>query len=225
MRPEPSPHIVSPSPTQLVAQMGGHALEWYQDRPADLSEFGIPSDAFVVGCVANDRPRKGLPILLEASKSLPADSNIHFLLVGSGMDKEHIAQLIAASPMAERIHIAGFRKDAPALIAACDVSVLPSIKREGLPKTVIEAMAYTTTPIVSDTGGSAELIEDGVSGLVVEPGKVEPLAEAIQSLWENPERTKKMGEKARERIPKFFSTEKSAKDTLAFFEAMLALRK
>lgn len=199
----------------------GHSLAWYQDQPADLSQFGIPEGAFVVGCVANDRPRKGLPVLLKATHSLPTDSNIHLLLVGRGMDSPNIAKLIAQSPMAERIHVAGFRRDAPALIAACDASVLPSIKREGLPKTVIEAMAYATTPIVSDTGGSAELVEQGESGLVVQPNDAEGLAEAIETLWRDPEQCRKMGQAARQRIPEHFSSEKSAQDTLAFLTQVL----
>ena len=78
----------------------GHSLDWYQDQPADLSEFGIPEGAFVVGCVANDRPRKGLPVLLQASHILPKDKEIYFLLVGSGMDSDAIQALIKQSPMA-----------------------------------------------------------------------------------------------------------------------------
>ena len=198
----------------------GHSLDWYQDAPANLAEFGIPADAFVVGCVANDRPRKGLPVLLEATKQLPIDSNIHLLLVGAGMDSDAIKALIAASPIKARIHVAGFRKDAPALISACTVSVLPSLKREGLPKTVIEAMAYGITPVVSDTGGSAELLIDGESGLVVEPGNADELAKAIEFLWQNPSECHAMGENAKLRIPEYFSTEKSAQATYDFLVRM-----
>src|SRR5690554_5235559 len=151
----------------------GHDLDWYQDTPVDLKQFGVPDGAFVVGSVANIRPRKGLPILLKATHMLPRDSNIHLLLVGRGMNNPEVQALIQASPMADRIHLTGFRKDAPAIIASCQVSVLASTKREGLPKTVIEAMAYGVAPIVSDTGGSAELIEDGVSGIRVTPGSAE----------------------------------------------------
>jgi L-malate glycosyltransferase len=201
---------------RIVTVYKGHSLDWYKAEPADLGEFGIPRDAFVVGCIANDRPRKGLPVLLEASHKLPADSNIHFLLVGNGMDSGEIAALIKASPMSERIHVAGHRKDAPALIAACSASVLPSIKREGLPKTVIEAMAYGVAPIVSNTGGSAELIEDGVSGIEVQPGDSAAIAAAVEKLWREPELCANMGREARERIGQHFNTEQSAKDTLQF---------
>jgi len=192
----------------------GHDLDWYQDTPVDLKQFGVPDGAFVVGSVANIRPRKGLPILLKATHLLPADSNIHLLLVGRGMDNPAVQALIQASPMADRIHLTGFRKDAPAIIASCQVSVLASTKREGLPKTVIEAMAYGVAPIVSDTGGSAELIEDGVSGIRVTPGSAEEIAAGIQRLHESPELCANMGQSARDRIASHFHVQHSSEALL-----------
>lgn len=190
----------------------GHDLAWYQDTPVNLAEFDIPPGAFVVGSVANVRPRKGLPVLLKATHLLPAKSNIHLLLVGKGMDSAEIQGLIQSSPMADRIHITGFRRDAPAIIAACDASVLASTKREGLPKTVIESMAYGVTPIVSDTGGSAELIEDGVSGIRVTPGSAEEIAAAILKLHGSPSDCRTMGLRAKERINSNFHVRQSASE-------------
>ncbi|WKE65813.1 glycosyltransferase [Gallaecimonas kandeliae] len=188
----------------------GHDLAWYQDQPADLGQLGIPSGAFVVGAVANARPRKGLPVLLAATHLLSKDADIHLLLVGGGMDTPEVKKLIEASPMKGRIHLAGFRKDAPAVIAACDVSVLASTKREGLPKTVIEAMVYGVAPIVSDTGGSAELIEDGTSGIKVQPGDAKAIAAGIQKLYEDRELCKAMGQRARARIDQHFNVRQSS---------------
>ena len=209
------------NPENVATVYKGHSLEWYQDTPADLSQFGVPDGAFTFGCVANARPRKGLPVLLAATHHLPADSNIHLLLVGGGMDTDEVRALIDASPMKERIHLAGFRTDAPALIASCSASILPSTKREGLPKTVIEAMVYGVAPIVSDTGGSAELIVDGESGLVVQPGDDAGLAKAMQTLWQSPEQTLEMGRLAKERIEAHFHTDQSAQQTKAYFERLL----
>jgi len=196
----------------------GHSLAWYQESAADLSEFNIPDGAFVVGCIANHRPRKGVSVLLEAIHAFPADSNIHLLLVGAGMDCHKLSELIKVSPMANRIHVAGFRYDAPELIAACDVSILPSVKREGLPKTVIEAMAYGVPPIVSDTGGSAELVINGESGLVIEPGNRLQIKDAILRLWNDNVLLKKMGHKAKQRIDQKFRTDHSALLTKDYFE-------
>ncbi|MBQ0761677.1 glycosyltransferase family 4 protein [Marinobacter psychrophilus] len=199
---------------KVCAVYKGHDLEWYRDTPVDLASLGIPAGAFVVGSVANLRPRKGLPVLLEAARDLPADSNIHVLLVGGGLDTPEVDTLIAACPMAEHIHRVGFRRDAPALIAACDVSVLASTKREGLPKTVIEAMAYGVAPIVSDTGGSVELIEDGISGIRVTPGSAQEISAAIKRLYSDPVACNAMGEKARLRIASHFHVKQSAQALL-----------
>lgn len=196
----------------------GHDLSWYQDTPADLAQFGIPKWATVAVCVANDRPRKGLPVLLAASHDLAQCKNLHLLLVGSGMDKDHIKALIDQSPMRERIHVAGFRRDAPALVAACQISVLASIKREGLPKTVIEAMAYGVTPVVTNTGGSAELLINDESGYVVPPNDAPALAKAISSLYAHPIRCQEMGQHARRRIAETFNLENSVRDTKRFLE-------
>jgi len=206
---------------QIQTVYKGHELDWYQESSGDLTEFNIPEDAFVVGCVANHRPRKGLSVLLEASHTLANKPDIHILLVGAGLDKTEISKKIQTSPMAKRIHVAGFRHDAPALIAACNASVLPSIKREGLPKTVIEAMVYGVPPIVSDTGGSAELVIDGESGLVVEPNNSQQIAEAIMRLKDNKGIAKAMGIKAKQRIDETFNSKQSAIQTKKYFEDLV----
>jgi glycosyltransferase involved in cell wall biosynthesis len=199
----------------------GHDLSWYQNTPTDLTQFGIPHDAFVVGCVANNRPRKGVSVLLRATHYLPPESNIHLLLVGEGMDSHEINEQIKVSPMANRIHVVGFRRDAPELVAACDISVLPSIKREGLPKTVIEAMVYGKPSVVSDTGGNAELVIDSETGLVVAPNSSQQLSDAVLKLWNNPVLCQAMGQKGKQRIHNDFHTSKSALQTKTYFENLI----
>ena len=208
-------------PERIHTVYKGHDLDWYRDSPANLAEFGIPAGAFVVVCVANNRPRKGLDVLVEATYRLPREVEAHLLLVGSGIEEPRLAQLIAASPMAGRIHSAGFRRDAPALTAACSASVLPSVKREGLPKTVIESMAYAVPPIVTDTGGSAELVVDGESGIVVAPGDAQGIADAIRFLYENPTERALMGRRARERLARDFNVADTVTRTKSLLESLL----
>ena len=199
----------------------GHDLSWYQKKPVDLALFGIPKGDFVVVCVANNRPRKGVMVLLSAMHNLPAKSNIHLLLVGSGMDSPEINEQIKTSPMAKRIHVAGFRRDAPELVAACDVSVLPALKREGLPKTVIEAMVYGIPSIVTDTGGSAELVVNAETGYVVAPNQTQQLSDAILKLWKDPMLCKDFGLRGRQRIHTEFHTSQSALQTKRYLENLV----
>ncbi|WP_421867964.1 glycosyltransferase [Motiliproteus sp.] len=214
------PRVFLPE-SNVVTVYKGHDLRWYEDvKPADLeAEFGIPGSAVKVICVANARPRKGMPLLVEAFGQI--DTDAHLILVGGGMDAEEFTSQVKQSPARERIHLAGFRNDVPALVSASDISVLPSLKREGLPKTVIEAMAYALPCVVTDTGGSAELIVSGESGLVVAPGDGAALGESIKRLIDSPEDRHQMGKAARQRLADHFTVDQAVANTRAFFRHLL----
>ena len=197
----------------------GHDLAWYQAPAVPRTELGIPEDAFVVGCTVNERPRKGLPYFIDAAKLLPDDANIHFLLIGK-IDGKKTMQSIARSPARDRIHLTGFRGDAPQVLAACDACILPALRREGLPKGIIEGMVYGVTPIVTDSGGSPELIEQGKSGLIIKPGSSQAIADAISQLYADPDRCKRMGTEARQRIQRDFHTSKTVEQTLSVYQEL-----
>jgi len=206
---------------KLVRIYKGHSLDWYQDTPGDISQFGIPKGAFVVGCVANFRPRKGIDDLIESLRYLPSSASIHYLIVGS-MENKRLKKLVAASPHKDRLHFAGYRSDAPALMAACDAVCLPSKKREGLPRSVIEAMSYGITPVVTDSGGSPELVVDGVSGLVAKSCNPASLAGQITKLYRDPQLCESLGKAARERIRNDFKIEETVWQTLTLYEELAA---
>jgi glycosyltransferase involved in cell wall biosynthesis len=206
-------------PERVVTLYKGHDPEWYREAPVERSALGVADDAFLLGCTANNRPRKGIPLLVEAMGRLPERSGVHLLLIGHGMDGEDLARAVAASPARDRIHVLGFRDDAPAVMAACDATVLPSLKREGLPKTVIESMAHGVPAVVTDTGGSAELVEDGVSGFVVPPGDAAALADRIAALAKDRHAAAEMGKAARARIRDHFHVNDSVEATRSMFRA------
>ena len=210
------PAFLRMPPTRPVTIHKGHKLEWYDATPADLGQFVIPAGAFVVGCTANYRPRKGIDFLVEAIEVLPRDLPVHLLLVGN-MDAAKLSRRIETSPVSKRIHRAGFRSDAPALSAACDVFCMPSTKREGLARSIIEAMAYRVPPVVTDSGGSPELVVDGVSGIVVPPRDAQAIADAIERLYRDPEQRRRMGDAARERIATDFRNEDTVRKTIALY--------
>jgi glycosyltransferase involved in cell wall biosynthesis len=204
------------APRKVVTIYKGHDLAWYQDSPADLAQIGIPAGAFVVVCVANWRPRKGIEVLLEAFGKLPPEAPIYLLLVGD-MVAPNLRRAIESHTYRERIHALGVRQDAPAVAAACNVAVLPALKREGLPKSVIEAMAYGVPTIVTDVGGSPELVEHEVSGLVVRPGDPAALAQAILRLYREPEQARELGRRGRDRIRVHFPISATVERTAALY--------
>jgi glycosyltransferase involved in cell wall biosynthesis len=205
--------------TRLVTIYKGHSLDWYTAQPADLRPLGVPSGSFVIGCVANYRRRKGIEYLVAALAHLPREWPVHLLLVGQ-MDAARLDRAIAASPVRDRIHKVGHRTDAPALTAACDVFALPSVKREGLARSVIEAMAYSVAPIVTNCGGSPELVVDGESGLVVPARDAKALGNALRRLYEEPGLRGRLGAAARERIGKHFRIEGTIEKTLDLYKAL-----
>lgn len=205
---------------RLVRIYKGHDLAWYTSEPANLEPLGIPRDAFVVSCVANYRPRKGIEVLVDAMGKLPRDAPIHLMLVGR-MEARRLVEKIASSPVADRIHRVGHRDDAPALTAASHAFVLPSIKREGLARSLIEAMAYSVAPIVTDCGGSPELVVDGVCGLVIPVRDPQALAAAIAKLYEDADLRARLGRAARERIRKDFRIDDTIAQTLALYRSLV----
>lgn len=209
---------------RIVTVYKGHQPEWYTDiKPADLGALDIPAGAPVVICVANSRPRKGVPVLVDAFHQL-ADHGWHLLLVGSGMDSGRIAELIADGPAAGRIHTAGFRDDVLNLVAASRFGVLPTLRREGLPKTVIEVMALGLPAVVTDSGGSKELVVEGDTGHVVPAGDADALAEAMSKLMSDEALCRRMGEAARAHLFRHFTSTQAGRQTLEYFEHLTGKR-
>ncbi len=196
----------------------GHKLEWYKAVPADLTESGIPKGAFVVGCTANYRPRKGIDYLVSAIEQLPDD--VHLLLIGH-MDAAKLTQRIERSPARSRIHRVGYVTNAPELSAACDVFCMPSTKREGLARAIIEAMAYRVPPVVTSAGGSPELVVDGECGFVVPPRDADALAAGIEKLYRDKDLRMKFGEAARNRIGTAFRNEDTVRKTIELYRELV----
>jgi glycosyltransferase involved in cell wall biosynthesis len=209
---------------RLVTIHKGHSLDWYRAAPADLVAVGVPRGSFAIACVANYRPRKGIEVLVDALGRLDDSTSAHLLLIGGGMDAPRLTRQIAASPAAERIHVLGYRKDAPSLTAACDVFVLPSTKREGLARSLIEAMAYGVAPVVTDCGGSPELVQHGVNGLVVPVADSAALAAAIRTLHDDRALRARLGAAARERIGRDFRIEDTIAKTLTLYRTLAGKR-
>ena len=199
----------------------GHRPELYEGDAEDLKQYGIPDDTFVVACTVRAVPRKGVPVFIAAIDGLPPGLNIHFLMAGSKMDSPLHQKLVAKNSYAENIHIRGFLKRMPWILKGVDVSVLPSLKREGLPRAMLEAMIAGVVPVVTNSGGSPELIEKNVSGFVVEPGDPVAIREKILELYNDREKHARMSAAARQRVLTEFTIEKTARETIAVYRDVL----
>lgn len=167
--------------------------------------LGIPSEAPVVGTVANFSPDKGYPHLLDAARrvleEIPA---AYFLFVGSGPLLEDMKKAAQAMPGSGRLIFAGARDDVPALLDAMDVFTLASVT-EGFPNVVLEAMAAGKPIAATRVGGIPELIASGEDGVLVPPADGPALAQALLGLLRDPSEAADLGARAREKVRKDFS--------------------
>jgi L-malate glycosyltransferase len=207
------------SAERAVTIYKGHSTEWYQQQPIRRSELRIPENAFLIGCTANMRHLKGVDLLIRAFGALPKEA--HLVLVGEIRDPL-ITDLLATSPARARIHALGFRADAASIIASCNVSVMFSREREGFPKAVIESMIQGISAIVSDAGGMPEMVEEGVSGLIVPAGDQRALAEALRRLFHDRDLCTRMGVAARARVLSTFSIDQTIAKTAQLYRELLA---
>ena len=204
----------------VVTIYKGHDLAWYTNPETDLTAFKTDKSNFNVACVANARPHKGLIYVIKAAKELADLKNLHILLVGKNISTEPYVSAIEKSGMKGRIHLTGYRNDAPEVIAACDVLVLPSI-REGLPRVILESLAYSTPVITSANEGSMEIIEDGVNGYVVPVRDASGIAQKIRYLHDNPEILKELSANCQEKIKNELSSELTIKKYIEYFQSLL----
>lgn len=202
----------------------GHDLSWYNKPKADLSDLHLSKDSFIISLVANLRPRKGLPVLMEALSLMPEDINIDVLLVGADPASPKIQALIKSSGRINRVHALGYRNDAPEVAAASDLTILPTTKREGLCRAVLEANSYGIPAVVTDTGGNAELVKDGHSGIVVPPSNPQLLANAIVKLYKDRDLCATYGQNAKQRVKNKFNVEQGVKATLDVYCSLLTAK-
>ena len=205
---------------QVVTIHKGHNLAWYDHKAADLSELGIKETDFTVVCACNVRPSKGIEVMLTAAEQLTDLTNFHLLLVGKGLDKEPYLSLIAQHPMKDRIHVTGYRQDAPEIITACDVLVQPSISGEGLPRAVMEAMSCGTPTIVTTTGGGKEVVVDGTTGFVVPVKDANAIAEKVRFFHRNPQAITEFGIAGKAKLANEFSTKNTVDKFEQYFQQL-----
>ncbi len=168
------------------------------DPAAIRREFDFPPDALLVTTVGNLTPKKGHTFLLEAAARIASRHPCaRFLIVGQGPLADSLRAEAARLKLNGTVAFAGFRADAVRLMAASDLFVLSSLF-EGLPVTLLEAMALGKPTVVTRVGGIPEVTDES-SSVLVEAGDPDALTVAIDALLKAPARRDQMGETARAR--------------------------
>lgn len=194
------------------------------DRAAYRAALDLPPQAALVGLVAHLVPVKGHTDLIDAAALCPS---IHLVFAGRANDTTFFKQLKAKANhlgLERRVHFLGNVADIAAFHAQMDIVALPSLSRgEGCPVALLEAMACAKACIATDVPGSRDLIQDGVSGLLVTPEDPYSLAQAIQRLVDDPSLRQRLGAAARQRMEEHFTIEHEVAAHEKLYEEILKL--
>lgn len=148
--------------------------------------LGLPAGVFTIGAVGRLSEEKGYDLLIRAVDHLIRDGyDVALMIIGEGNQREKLEALLAELGRGGRTRLLGFQGDVLPLYEAMDLFVLSSLS-EGLPNVVLEAMALEVPVVATRIAGIPKLIEDGRNGLLVEPGSIDALAEAIARTINDP---------------------------------------
>ena len=184
----------------------------------ELGLVGAP----LVGLVANIRGSKGHDLFLDAARLVLASRPAtRFLIVGDGVGFADVQRRTQALGLDQAVHMTGFRRDIPEVMAALDVLVLPSIRSEAASQVIPQALAVGTPVVASDMGGSGELIHDGETGRLVPAGDVAALAAAILDCLTDPARARAMARRGQSIVRQHHSLDASMARTTAVYVELL----
>ncbi|HXE12078.1 MAG TPA: glycosyltransferase [Bryobacteraceae bacterium] len=165
--------------------------------------LGIADDCFVFCSVARLRAVKNHTALIRAFAGIAKQTGAHLLIAGGGELRNELERLAQTLEIAMHVHFLGERDDVAQILAASDAFVLSSLS-EGIPLSVLEAMAARLPVLVTSVGGLPEVVRDGVEGLLVPPGDVEALATAMRQLIRDCAARAAMSRAAADRISQQF---------------------
>ncbi len=173
------------------------------DRDSVRKELGFSSDDILIISAGDLNDNKNNQVVIKALTSL--SENTHYLICGAGEKLSFLQNLVNSLNLQGRVHFLGYRTDMINLMSASDIFVMPSL-REGVPRSILEAMDLSIPCIGSRTRGIADLIDDDRGGYLCNPNSPEEFALAITKLIENPQKRIAFGHHNQSKV-KNYSTE------------------
>ena len=190
-------------------------------RAAARRSLNIPTDGFLVAGVGRLNPQKNFLLFLEiAQMLLPQFPNLHFLIAGEGPEENLLSEKAASMGISDKITFSGYIADTRRVYTAANVLLMPS-RFEGLPMTLLEAMAMRLPVVASNLDGIAEVIEHNEDGYLSPSHSAVTFAQHIASLLCDPARAKRIATNARTKIEKYFSVERLTSQVEAIYDRFL----
>jgi len=196
-------------------------------RTAIRQRLRIPVGSVVLAFVGNLRKEKGVDELMVAFRTLVKSGmdELQIVFVGTGVRQKELMVAAENSGVGDKAHFVGRvpHKEIPTWLSASDIVVLPSW-REGLPNVIVEAMACERPVVATRVGGIPEVVEDGISGVLVDRSDVCALTEAIGGLITDATKRRAMGHAGRRIVAQRFSWQENAEKTIKIYEEVLSAR-
>jgi glycosyltransferase involved in cell wall biosynthesis len=208
--------VVIPNGVDLGQEDGLSGTQAVRRRRA-RAVLNLPVDGTLVGTVARLDPVKRLDVLLRALADL---EGVLAIVVGYGSEEARLRALAEQLGIADRIWFVGHQRDVQSWLAALDVFVLSS-DWEGMSNALLEAMAAHLPVVATATGGTPDVVVEGVTGFLVPPGDAPALAQAIEALLLHPDWRDRMGQAGRQRVVEHFSVEQMVERTQALYQSLL----
>lgn len=214
-------------PERVTTVLNGIDHRAFYRDPSRVAEararFGVKPGEFVIGAVGRTEPQKRFDLLIEAFERLrPHRPDLRLLIAGDGTSRTELEAI--AARVGPSVTMLGHVADVAAVHHAFDLFVQSS-KYEGTPNAVLEAMAFESPLVATDVGGTAELVTDGVHGLIVPPLDVDALTDAMSRALADPAAARTRATAARRRVEGELSFETRMRTVEAIYESLAAERR
>lgn len=183
--------------------------------------LGLDPGALLVGSVCRLTAQKGLAYALRSFARLAGELGAHYVIAGDGPLRTSLEDEARALGLANRVHFLGWRSDAPAVMAALDLVLAPSLW-EGFGLVFLEAMAFGLPIVSTQVSAIPEVVLDGETGWLVPPRDPEALTAALRQALTAPDERRRRGEAGRRRVETVFTVEQMVERTLALYRSLAA---
>ena len=215
--------ILGVVPQRSSSILNGIDIERYsKETDRDIrAEMGFAAADKIVGCIGNLRHEKNQHQLIEAFSSVVTSyPNARLLLVGGGEYRSRLEKAVTEKGLERNVFLLGPRLDTPDLYAAFDVYCLTSVF-EGLPLTILEAMAAKCPIVATDVTGIRDVVHDGETGLLVPLNDPERTAQAIVCLLDDPRLGRSLAESGRRLVSERYSLRAMAANYRQLYERVI----
>lgn len=187
------------------------------------AELDLAADDFVIGTVARLDATKNTITLARAFAQLrqdERDARLKLLIVGDGSERARLEEFLAAQGLQHAAIFTGLRQDVPRLLKAMNVFALPSLS-EGMPITVLEAMAARLPVVATNVGALPQLVEEGITGWLVAPQQPAALAAKLSWLWQHRAQSAAFGAAGRQKVEREYGMDVMLRRYADLYHAVL----